>query len=234
MSNCAGMCVWVSAIRSSSQLVRIASFQPASRSCASAGPTSPNTGMPVQVSTNALSPSPESSTPTCVGRAPQALVQHVPIGVRRSLGLEDQLLRVVGVEHLAGALPRDRLRRVAHAGPPVDQRPVAVERHPAVGRPRLSRRAGATSPARSRPRRSACARNVPGVGAEADAPAEDREDRPEEVAARERPDRDEERVHEHVHEDMRGEVALLLEANDRLLAQRVVAVRRSGLHPRST
>ena len=95
------------------------------------GPTSSNTGIVVQVRTKASSPSPLELDPERVGRPPQPLGQDMPIGVRRALRLEDQLLLVVGVEQFAGALPRGGPRGIPHAGPPVDQRAVAVECHPA-------------------------------------------------------------------------------------------------------
>src|SRR5207237_1647454 len=51
------------------------------------------------------------------------------------------------------------------------------------------------------------------------APDEQWEDRPEEAGACHRPDRDQERVHEHVGDEVAAEVALLLEAPERLLAK---------------
>ena len=60
---------------------------------------------------------------------------------------------------------------------------------------------------------------VHGVRHDADAPAGDREDRPEEACSRHGPDQDEHPVDEHVDEQMDAEVGLLLEPAERSAAQ---------------
>ena len=76
--------------------------------------------------------------PHLIRGAAQALAQHLPVGRRRPLGLELQLVHVVGGQHLRRPRAGGRLHRLPHPGPPVDQRPVAVERHPFLARHRIS------------------------------------------------------------------------------------------------
>jgi hypothetical protein len=61
--------------------------------------------------------------------------------------------------------------------------------------------------------------HVPAVQHQPDAPQAQRERRPEEVSARERPDPDQEGVHHQIDEQVHAEVALLPEPGDRPVAQ---------------
>ena len=64
--------------------------------------------------------------------------------------------------------------------------------------------------------------DVPGVHDQTDAPTNDRKDRPEESAGiGYRPDHDDQRVHEDVHQQMRHEVVTLLQSLDRPLTHRI-------------
>src|SRR5918996_1678260 len=66
--------------------------------------------------------------------------------------------------------------------------------------------------------------DVPGVCRNADSPAHDRKDRPEEAAVGDRPDDHQHRVDRDVDEQMGAEVALLLQALDRLVAKLILGV----------
>jgi hypothetical protein len=73
--------------------------------------------------------------------------------------------------------------------------------------------------------------HVPGVQHQPDAPEEQRERRPEEISARERPGPDQGGVHHQIDEQVYAEVALLLEAGDRSVTKVLVLVGRLSARP---